>query len=146
MNYDILFHKLRDIREENDLTQNDMAKILSVSRPNYTRWETKAKIIPLKKLNQFCNHFNISMDYATGLSKQKNLKFNKELNKNIIANRIKQIRKENNITQIELANMLNTNQSVISAYEAGKTLILTAFAIEICNKFNISIDWLCGRK
>lgn len=147
MNYDILFHKLRDIREENELTQNEMAQILQVSRPNYTRWETKAKIIPLRKLNEFCNYFKISMDYATGLSKEKKaINFNKDLDNKLIASKIRMIRKEKNVTQKELADALNTNQSVISAYEAGKTLILTAFAIQLCNKFKISLDWLCGRK
>jgi len=146
VNYEFLFHNLRNIREEYDLTQKEMADILNVSRPNYTRWETKAKIIPLKKLNQFCNYFNISMDYVIGLSKD-NLKynFNKDIDYNFVAKRIKTIRKNNNITQVELANLLNTNQSVVSAYESGKTLILTSFAIEICLKFHISMDWLCGR-
>ena len=60
--------------------------------------------------------------------------------------RLKEFRKSNEITQTELANILNTTQSTISAYESGKTTLLTAFALEIVNKYNISLDWLCGRK
>ena len=41
--------------------------------------------------------------------------------------------------------MLNTTHSTISAYESGKTKLLTIFAIEIVKKYNISLDWLCGR-
>ena len=58
---------------------------------------------------------------------------------------IKKIRLDNNITQKELATMLHTTQSVISAYEAGKTLILTAFAIQVCLKYHVSLDKLCNR-
>ena len=49
------------------------------------------------------------------------------------------------ITQEELARVLNTSQSTVSAYESGKTLILTSFAIQICKTYNISLDWLMGR-
>ena len=36
-------------------------------------------------------------------------------------------------------------EPTISAYESGKTTILTAFAYEICKRYNISMDYLCGR-
>lgn len=47
---------------------------------------------------------------------------------------------------MDLAKSLNTTQSTIWAYETGRTLILTAFAYQICVKYNVSMDWLCGRK
>ena len=39
-----------------------------------------------------------------------------------------------------------TTSSTISAYETGKVLIQTSFAIHICSQYNVSLDWLCGRK
>ena len=50
MKQEEFLNRLKDIRENNNLKQKDMARILGVSRPNYTRWETKEKIIPLTKL------------------------------------------------------------------------------------------------
>lgn len=144
---EFLLDKLKDIREENDIKQKDIAKKLNVSQPNYARWETKAKIIPLEKLNELCNYFAINMDYVVGLSNEKiKMQDNNILDKKIIGENIKKIRLDNDITQKELATMLHTTQSVISAYEAGKTLILTAFAIEICLKYHESLDKLCDRK
>lgn len=64
----------------------------------------------------------------------------------MIAERLKDIRKDNKLSQKDLAILLNTSQSTISAYEAGKTIILTVFALEIVKKYNISLDWLYGRK
>lgn len=49
------------------------------------------------------------------------------------------------LTQKELALHLNTTQSTISANENGKTKLLTAFAIQIVYKYNVSLDWICGR-
>ena len=144
---EFLLDKLKDIREENDIKQKDIAKKLNVSQPNYARWESKVKIIPLEKLNELCNYFGINMDYVIGISKIKtHMSSNNILNKTVIGNNIKTIRLENNITQKELADILHTNQSVICAYETGKTLILTAFAIELCLKYNVSLDKLCNRK
>ena len=68
------------------------------------------------------------------------------LDNKLIGARIRKIRLDNNLTQEKLAIFLNTTHSTISAYENGKTLILTIFAFEICKKYNYSLDWLCGKK
>lgn len=138
--------KIKDLREEYDLTQLKMSEIMNVSKSNYARWETNESIIPLKHLNNLCNYFNVSMDYITGLSKEKNyIIINKKLNKELIGKRLKEFRENNNLTQEELAKQINTSHSTISAYESGKTMLLTAFAYDICKKYNISLYYLCGR-
>ena len=63
----------------------------------------------------------------------------------VMGERLKTFRKNNNLTQVELANILHTTHSTISAYESGKTMLLTAFALQIVRDYNISLDWLCGR-
>ena len=144
---EFLLDKMKDVREEHDIRQKDIAKKLNVSQPNYARWESKAKIIPLEKLNELCNYFEINMDYIIGISKEKiKMQNNNVLDKKIIGKNIKKLRLDNDLTQKDLAVMLHTTQSVISAYEAGKTLILTAFAIELCLKYHVSLDKLCNRK
>lgn len=138
--------KIKDLREEYDLTQLKMSEIMNVSKSNYARWKTNESIIPLKHLNNLCNYFNVSMDYITGLSKEKNyIIINKKLNKELIGKRLKEFRENNNLTQEELSKQINTSHSTISAYESGKTMLLTAFAYDICKKYNISLDYLCGR-
>ena len=138
--------KLAEVREDNELSQRELASKLKVSKSTYARWKTEEQIIPLSRLNDFCNYFQISMDYIMGISMIKSKTNNiKELNKKIIGSNLKQIREEQKITQQELADFLNTTHSTISAYENGKTLILTVFAVEICKKYNSSLDWLCGK-
>lgn len=142
----MIFEKLRSIREDNDLTQKQMAEILKVSQPNYSRWENEDKIIPLEKLNDFCNYFHVSFDFVAGFSKNKSFERNiKKLNASVIGQRLKEARMKQNISQNKLSKMLNTTHSTISAYEHGKVLILTIFAYEICKQLNVSMDWLCGR-
>ncbi|MBQ8471946.1 MAG: helix-turn-helix transcriptional regulator [Bacilli bacterium] len=136
------------LRNKKDLTQREMAKIIKVSKSTYARWETQEEIIPLWHLLTFCNYFKVSMDYVLGLSEKNDYHkydYTKKLNKEKIGNFIKVLRKKNKLTQKELASILNTSQSTISAYESGKTLLLTAFAYNIAKEFNISIDKLCDR-
>lgn len=138
--------KIQDLREEQDLTQIKMAEIMNVSKSNYSRWETDESIIPLKHLNKLCNYFDVSMDYMTGLSNERNYEHvNKKLNKELIGKRLKEFRNNHNLTQEVLAKQINTTHSTISAYESGKTMLLTAFALDIAKKYNVSLDYLCGR-
>ena len=86
------------------------------------------------------------MDYVIGNTRKRSWNKNYELNFEEIGKNIKKVRKDNNLTQKQLAEILNTTQSTISAYESGKTVLLTAFAIQISKKYNVSLDWLCGRE
>ena len=141
--------RLFDLREYKDLSHIKLADYLGITQQTYSLWEKGTKIIPLKHLNNLSNFYEISMDYIVGLTDEKNnsgiIKLT-ELNKNEIGSRIKKIREDNNLTLRDLAKELNTTSSTISAYETGKTLILTAFAYQICIKYNVSLDWLCGKR
>lgn len=141
--------RLFDLREYKDLSQIKLADYLGITQQTYSLWEKGTKIIPLKHLNNLSNFYEISMDYIVGLTDEKNnsgiIKLT-ELNKNEIGSRIKKIREDNNLTLRDLAKELNTTSSTISAYETGKTLILTAFAYQICIKYNVSLDWLYGKR
>lgn len=139
--------RLLELREYNFLLQKDIAKVLNIDRSTYSTWETNLKIIPLKHLNVLANFYDTSMDYILGLTSKK-IKYKKldKLDKQIIGNNIRKLRSDNNLTLRDLAKVLNTASSTISAYETGKTLLLTAFAIEIAKKYHISIDELCGRE
>ena len=140
--------RLFDLREYADLSQKDLANKLGVTQQTYSLWEKGTKIIPLKHLNNLCNYYKTSMDYVLGLSNERtnsDIREIKELNKKLIGSRIKEIRERNKLTLRDLASELNTTSSTISAYETGKTLVLTAFAYQICTKYDVSLDWLCGK-
>lgn len=140
------FERLIHIREDNDLTQKDLAKILGVSHVNISNWENGKEIIPLKQLNNYANYFNVSLDYLLKLSNDKTTTNKKELDRIEIGKRIRIVREKNNLSQRALAKILNSSHSGIWSYEKGISLILTAFAYMICKNYNESMDWLCGRK
>lgn len=64
------FNRIKYFRENNELTQGEIAKMLNTSQSNYSRWENDKELIPLIKLNEFCNIFKTNMDYVLGITKK----------------------------------------------------------------------------
>ena len=144
MNYGI---KIKELRERNGITQKQLTQYLKIDAKLYSHYETEDRIIPCKHLFEISNYFDISIDYLFNFVNKKDYKnlTNKKIENEKIGNRLKEIRKENKLTQAKLAQILNTTQSVIAEYEKGKNLIATPFLYDICKKYNISADYLLGK-
>jgi len=142
----VLFQRLKDIREDLDLMQQEMAELLKVSQSCYSRWENGKELIPFRKLVDFCNITNHSLDYVTGISNNEKKSGTKKIILDLeqVGKHLRKVRLENGLYQYQLAKILNTTQSTISAYEKGETLILTAFAYQIAKQFHVSLDELCS--
>jgi len=142
----ITFERLKDIREDHDLSQEQMAKILHVKRARYSLWELGINIIPLKYLSMYADYFNYSIDYVLGLTNDKdNSLLKKGLNKETLGKNIYKLRKENNISQKKLANKLRVTQACITKYEKGLIEISTSNLYELSKFFNVSMNSLCGK-
>lgn len=55
--------KLRGLREDNDLTQAQVAQVLGTSQTMYARYERGANEMPLRHLVTLCKFYNVSADY-----------------------------------------------------------------------------------
>lgn len=63
--------RLRDLREDHDKTQQDIADILGTSQTMYARYERGANELPLRHLYKLCKFYNVSADYILGLKDEK---------------------------------------------------------------------------
>ena len=137
----MLENNLKYCREELEMTQKELGYVFGVSRYTVHGWENGHDTIPLNKLVKFCNLYGYSLDFVCKLSK--NTKYNKiHLDKNIIGNNLKKLRKKLNLSQQQLADECNISQTTYSGYETGKYLINTITLYIICKKYNISMDYL----
>ena len=138
--------RLTEIREKHDISQRKTAIKLKISKSYYNYFESGERIIPLPRLNDFCNLFHVDFDYALGITNHNIMtKEIKDLDKKLIGIRIKEIRKKYKLTQSGLAELVHTTQSTICSYERGNTMILTAFLYEMCTKLNISMNYIVGK-
>ncbi len=138
------FKRIRDLREDNDLTQKDMAKILNISEDMYYNFENGRTNFPLKKLDEFTYYFNVSFDYITGLSNVKG-KYNKPINFNLLIKRLKQTRENNDLSQDNIAHIINDYQPTYCNYETGYSVIPISKLYLLSKCYNISIDYLLGK-
>lgn len=60
--------KLRGLREDNDLTQSQVAEVLGTSQTMYARYERGANEMPLRHFVTLCRYYNVSADYLLDTS------------------------------------------------------------------------------
>ena len=68
-----MFHyqRFKDLREDNDLSQADIAKLLDTTQQTYSLWERGDREMPLHHAITLAKFYKVSMDYITGLSNNK---------------------------------------------------------------------------
>ncbi len=60
------FRRLRDMREDADLKQTDIAEYLGIQQTVYSRYERGFQTIPLELLIRLADYYHVSLDYLTG--------------------------------------------------------------------------------
>lgn len=60
--------RIRELREDKDLTQTDIAKILNTSQTVYSRYERNLRDLPIDLLYELCLFYNVSADYLLGFT------------------------------------------------------------------------------
>lgn len=138
--------RIKELREKENVTQKDLAQAIGLNRSSINQFENQYDIIPIKRLNQIANYFNVSIDYLFGLTNLKQYKNNNlEINFNLSSKRLKEWRKSQKLTQQKLGEKLNASSFVIIHHENGRTILNTPFLYELCKKYHLSADYLLGK-
>ena len=140
------FPRMKEIREDAGLKQKDIAEVMGVSKGSYSMWECGTDTIPLKRLNQFCNYFGVSIDYVVGFNNKKKYANQKpDIKIKVTGENLKKIRQKKGLTQVQISNELKINQPTWNRYENAKNLILTTTLYELAKKYHYSIDKILGK-
>lgn len=65
------WERIKALREDNDVTQTDIAKYLNIAQNTYSQYENGKRELPISVLIQICQYYKVSADYVLGLSKKK---------------------------------------------------------------------------
>ena len=64
--------RIRELREDHHLTQQKIADLLNSGQPTYDDYESGKTRIPIDSILVLARYYNVSLDYITGASNQKN--------------------------------------------------------------------------
>lgn len=65
--------RLRDMREDSDLTQASVSSMLGIAQTVYSRYERGFQTIPLEHLIKLADYYRVSIDYLTGRTNKKEI-------------------------------------------------------------------------
>ncbi len=66
-----VYPRIRDLREDADWTQEQVAKMLGKQTTTYRRWESGETEIPAHIIKKLCEIYDVSADYMLGFSNEK---------------------------------------------------------------------------
>ncbi len=139
--------KIRDLREDQDMTQKTLAKLLKVNRSTYTMWELGDVNFPIEKIVEIAKLFHTNIEYLLELSSNKQeLIYPDNVDKEFIGKRLRVFRHKLNKTQKEFADLLGVRQSTYFYYEEGRNRIPTEKLIILAKTYRIPISKFCGGK
>ena len=65
------YPRLRDLREDRDVTQGQIAKLLGTTQQQYSKYEKGVQEIPVHHLMKLADFYNVSVDYLLGRTGEK---------------------------------------------------------------------------
>lgn len=143
----MIIKNFKSSRENLEIKQKDIAELFNVHFTTVSGWETGKDTIPIERLVDYANHYNLSLDYLFGIKSYNEEYLPLKLDLEVIAHNLRQIRKKNNLTQEQLAKKMNTTQASYSHYENATNMIPTIFLYNLTKIYKpFSIDELLGRK
>lgn len=64
--------RIRDLREDHDKTQTEIAQVLGTSQTMYARYERGASELPIRHLIRLAEYYNVTTDYLLGRTERPN--------------------------------------------------------------------------
>lgn len=62
-----LYQRLRDLREDSDKTQEEIAKLLGTTQQQYYKYESGMRELPMHHFVALAKYYNVSLDYLAGI-------------------------------------------------------------------------------
>ena len=135
-------NRLRDLREDKDLYQKDIADILGLDKSTYGYYETEVHDISTDILCKIADYYKVSTDYILYNTDERTPhNFTTKTSKN----RLKKIRRNIGLKQIDVAREIHMSQNGLSQYETYVNDVPTEILIKLSELYKTSIDYILCR-
>ena len=135
-------NRLKDLRTYKNLSQEQMGKMLNVSKVTICNYENEKYEMSTDILCKVAKFFNTSVDYILCNT---NITIPNHLIRRNKRNRLKELRINNDKTQKDISDYLYISQNGYSDYETGKLDIPYNVLLSLCKYYKTSIDYLLYR-
>lgn len=142
-------NRIKKLRKLNGITQSKLGFLLGVNNTAISKYESGHVKLTDDLLEKLSDIFDVSIDYILHrtdiLQSHTDVStFNTEDQCKLMGDRIKQLRLSANMTQEEFGQKFGIVKSTISLYESGKSTPNDQIKKNICEYFNVSMDYLFG--
>jgi transcriptional regulator with XRE-family HTH domain len=138
--------KLKELKEDGDLKNIDVAKVLHCSPKHYGNLETGKRAFSIEQIIKLANYYNVSLEYILEDTTDKTPIHQAYIfDYEIFLKQLILLRTHNNYTQAFIAqDILNISQSMYSRYEKNIHHVDLLTIIKLANFYNVSISYLLG--
>lgn len=143
----MIAEKIKKLRLNENLTQKQLAEKIQSTSKNIWAYENEIATPPADILLRLANFFDVSVDYLLGREDDFCCVKKQDVSRCFMfADRIKKLRKEHNLTQVEFAKIFNISNGTIAMWETAKRQPDFETLLKIADYFNVSTDYFFGRE
>ena len=140
---EILLKRLINLRKESGVSQMVLAEAIGTTTQAISKYETTDQDVTVKRILEFADYFNVSVDYLMGISDSKDIL--EPRSDDPYYKRIGDIRRLKRLKQKEMAELLGVSQQQVGRFESGKHELSGKRFLQIAEVCGVSLDYLAGR-
>lgn len=141
------YKRLKDVREDFGLSQKQVADILGITAQQYQLYECGKREMPMHLFYVLAQYYDITLDYLVGADNNDYFDYVSE-KQTVLSNcyrKIRDIREDFDMTQKQVAGILNITTQQYQLYESGKREMPMHHFITLAEHYGVTIDYLVGR-
>ena len=142
---EVIVLRLKELREKRGIQQKYLSNVLQIAPNTLSQYENNKREPDYKTLKKIADYFEVSVDYILGntdIEESQSYASNENI---IFGQRLKQLRKSHNLTQLEFAKIFNIANGTIGNWESGNREPDFNTLNRIADFFNVSTDYLLGK-
>ena len=140
------YSRVREVREDFDMSQKQAAAILKISPQQYQLYESGKREMPMHLFIKLADYYEVSIDYLAGIDKNDyNEYLTKQKEISFYYQKIRDIREDNDMNQQQVADILGITRQQYQLCESGKREMPMHHFITLAEHYGVTIDYLVGR-